>query len=175
MRILDVENFTKQFEIHQLGRKIEVLGELNFSLDEGQFLLVSGSNGAGKSTLLRCLYRTYRPTQGTALFHSRYGLVDLAQVADIDITLLRREEIGFVTQFLRPRPRVTAVESGGRAVTGVGDIVRGSDAHRRRLAGYVWPETGTMESVSHHLFRRRAAEGESGTSVDRAAPAVVPR
>ncbi len=110
MRLLEVENFTKQFEIHQLGRKIEVLSELNFSLDEGQFLLVSGSNGAGKSTLLRCLYRTYRPTLGAALFHSRHGIVDLAQVADIDIALLRREELGFVTQFLRPRPRVTAVE-----------------------------------------------------------------
>ncbi len=110
MMILNVENYTKQFEIHQLDRKIHVLSELSFMLEEGQFLLVSGSNGAGKSTLLRCLYRTYLPTSGCAFYYSKRGVVDLASMADIDIALLRREEIGFVTQFLRPRPRVTALE-----------------------------------------------------------------
>lgn len=110
MKILAVENFSKYFEIHQLGRNINVLSDMSFTLDEGQFLLVSGSNGSGKSTLLRCLYRTYRPTGGSALYHSLHGIVDLAQIADIDVALLRREEIGFVTQFLRLRPRVTALE-----------------------------------------------------------------
>ncbi len=110
MRILQVENYSKQFEIHQLERKILVLSNLSFTLVEGQFLLVTGPNGSGKSTLLRCLYRTYRPTGGHALYYSRHGVIDLAQAADIDIALLRNQEIGFVTQFLRPRPRVTALE-----------------------------------------------------------------
>jgi alpha-D-ribose 1-methylphosphonate 5-triphosphate synthase subunit PhnL len=37
-------------------------------------------------------------------------VIDLARAADVDVALLRREEIGFVTQFLRPRPRVSALE-----------------------------------------------------------------
>jgi alpha-D-ribose 1-methylphosphonate 5-triphosphate synthase subunit PhnL len=110
MPLLDVRNYSKQFHIHHLGREIPVFEDLNFRLNEGQFLLVSGPNGVGKSTLLRCLYRTYLPTGGQALYHSLYGVIDLARAADVDMLALRHEEIGFVTQFLRPRPRVSALE-----------------------------------------------------------------
>ncbi|MDY7079963.1 MAG: ATP-binding cassette domain-containing protein [Chloroflexota bacterium] len=110
MRILGVENYAKEFDIHHLGRKIKVFEELSFELCAGEFILVTGPNGVGKSTLLRCLYRSYRPTEGQARYQSLYGEIDLAYAADIDIALLRREEIGFVTQFLRPRPRVSALE-----------------------------------------------------------------
>jgi alpha-D-ribose 1-methylphosphonate 5-triphosphate synthase subunit PhnL len=110
MKVLQVENYTKQFVIHQLDREIEILANLNFALDTGAFLLITGANGVGKSTLLRCLYRTYLATNGHAYYHSLHGVIDLAHAADVDIAVLRREEIGFVTQFLRPRPRVTAVE-----------------------------------------------------------------
>ena len=138
MRLLQVENYSKQFEIHQLGRKINVLSELSFTLDEGQFLLVSGSNGSGKSTLLRCLYRTYRATSGSALYHSRYGVVDLARIADIDVAFLCREEIGFVTQFLRLRPRVTALELVAEPLLALGI----SDAQATRRASEFLDEFG---------------------------------
>ena len=108
--ILSVTALSKQFTIHHLGRAIDVFQNLSFSLAAGEFLLVSGGNGAGKSTLLRCLYRTYLPTSGQACFESTLGPIDLATAADIDITILRKHEIGFVTQFLKTRPRVTALE-----------------------------------------------------------------
>jgi len=110
MTLLDVKDYAKVFEIHHLGRRIGVFENLSFELYPGDFLLVTGPNGIGKSTLLRCLYRSYRPTAGAAHYQSHYGEIDLARAADVDITLLRREEIGFVTQFLRPRPRVSALE-----------------------------------------------------------------
>src|SRR5664279_1938313 len=110
MPILEVSGYTKKFRIHHLDREIAVFDALDFTLNAGQFLLVTGPNGIGKSTLLRCLYRSYRPTSGRAIYHSRYGQVDLARAADVDMVVLRREEIGFVTQFLRPRPRVSALE-----------------------------------------------------------------
>lgn len=108
--LLDVHNFTKQFTVHQLGRAIAAFDSLNFQLDAGEFMVVRGPNGVGKSTLLRCLYRTYLPTSGAALYESRHGVIDLARAADVDIGMLRHTEIGHVTQFLRPRPRVSAVE-----------------------------------------------------------------
>ena len=86
----------------------------------GQFLLVSGANGIGKSTLLRCLYRSYLPSGGQALYESEYGTIDLARAADVDMLVLRREEIGFVTQFLRPRPRVSALELVAEPLLGSG-------------------------------------------------------
>lgn len=110
MPVLDVQQLTKTFHIHHLGRAIPVFDELSFTLDAGQFLLVTGPNGKGKSTLLRCLYRTYLPSSGQATYASDYGPIDLANAADVDMIVLRQKEIGFVTQFLRPRPRVSAVE-----------------------------------------------------------------
>jgi alpha-D-ribose 1-methylphosphonate 5-triphosphate synthase subunit PhnL len=110
MPLLQVEALTKRFYIDHLQREIEVFSDLTFALEAGQFMLIGGANGAGKSSLLRCLFRTYIPTSGTALFDSARGMIDLAQAADVDIALLRREDLGFVTQFLRPRPRVSALE-----------------------------------------------------------------
>lgn len=110
MPLLQVTDYSKLFHIDHLGRQIPVFENLSFTLDEGQFLLVSGPNGIGKSTLLRCLYRTYLPTGGQAIYDSRYGRIDLARAADVDILMLRAGEMGFVTQFLRPRPRVSALE-----------------------------------------------------------------
>jgi alpha-D-ribose 1-methylphosphonate 5-triphosphate synthase subunit PhnL len=110
MPLLEVNGLCKDFHIDQLSRDIGVFHDLSFVLEPGQFLLITGVNGAGKSSLLRCLYRTYVPSGGHAWYESRRGRVDLAAAADVDIALLRREELGFVTQFLRPRPRVSALE-----------------------------------------------------------------
>ncbi len=110
MTILDVQRYTKQFTIHQLDRSIPVFDEISFRLDQGEFLLISGPNGVGKSTLLRCLFRSYLPTAGQAIYHSLHGPVDLARAADVDVALLRNAEFAHVTQFLRPRPRVSALE-----------------------------------------------------------------
>lgn len=110
MKVLDVQGLTKRFSIHHLNRQVHAFADLSFSLDAGEFVLVSGPNGVGKSSLLRCLYRTYLPTAGQAWFFSRNGRIDLAHAADVDMIRLRREEIGHVTQFLHPRPRVSALE-----------------------------------------------------------------
>ncbi|MEX1019183.1 MAG: ATP-binding cassette domain-containing protein [Litorilinea sp.] len=122
MTLLEVDNYAKAFTIHHLGRSVPAFAGLSFRLAAGQFLLVRGPNGVGKSTLLRCLYRSYRPTAGRARYYSRRGPIDLATAADVDMALLRREEIGFVTQFLRARPRVTALEMVAEPLlTGVGE------------------------------------------------------
>lgn len=109
MNLLDVRDFHKRFVMHQIEREIEVLTAISFAVSKGDFVLVRGPNGAGKSTLLRCLYRTYLPTGGSALYCSTAGPIDLARAADVDVAFLRRTEIGHVTQFLRPRPRVSAL------------------------------------------------------------------
>ena len=108
--MLEVQDLTKHFYLHQLEREVAAFSGLNFTLQAGEFLLVAGPNGVGKSTLLRTLYRTYLASSGCAIYHSLHGKIDLVTAADVDIVLLRQQEIGFVTQFLRPRPRVSAVE-----------------------------------------------------------------
>jgi len=118
--LLEVINLSKKFQIHHLERQIGVFENLSFTLKSGQFGLVRGPNGAGKSTLLRCLYRSYRVSSGQMLYRSQHGPVDLARAADEDISLLRRSEIGYVSQFLKPRPRVSALELVAEPLLGAG-------------------------------------------------------
>ncbi|MEC7963916.1 MAG: ATP-binding cassette domain-containing protein, partial [Pseudomonadota bacterium] len=106
--VLEVQGLTKGFTMHHLGNHLAAFDKISFVLKAGEFLLLKGQNGAGKSTLLRTLYRSYIAQAGQVIFHSNHGAIDLLRAADVDITLLRREEIGFVTQFLVARPRVSA-------------------------------------------------------------------
>lgn len=110
MTLLDVRGLSKRFAIHQLGREVTAFTGVDFTLSPGEFLLLRGPNGVGKSTLLRCLYRSYLPTAGQARYASLGGPIDLARAADVDIVHLRKHEIGHVTQFLRPRPRISALD-----------------------------------------------------------------
>ncbi|MCV6593924.1 MAG: ATP-binding cassette domain-containing protein [Silicimonas sp.] len=107
-RVLDVRGLSKGFTMHHLERHMAAFQNISFTLDAGRFLLLKGQNGAGKSSLLRTLYRSYLAGSGEILFHSAHGVIDLARAADVDVTLLRQTEIGFVTQFLTARPRVSA-------------------------------------------------------------------
>jgi len=106
--VLQVENLAKTFQMHHLGQQLYAFAGISFALHPGEFLLLRGPNGVGKSTLLRTLYRSYLPSAGHVWFHTAEGRIDLATAADVDIALLRRREIGFVTQFLIARPRVAA-------------------------------------------------------------------
>lgn len=110
--ILTVQNLHKDFTMHILGGK-QFAGCAGISLDlkEGEFLGITGPSGAGKSTILKCIYRTYLPSGGVILYRSpRWGAIDLAAATEQQILDLRREEIGYVAQFLKVMPRVAAVD-----------------------------------------------------------------
>ncbi|MEQ9123654.1 MAG: phosphonate C-P lyase system protein PhnL, partial [Alphaproteobacteria bacterium] len=69
---------------------------------------LAGPSGAGKSTLLRSLYANYLPSQGRILVRHRGETVDLVS-AEARLQLeIRRETIGYVSQFLRVIPRISA-------------------------------------------------------------------
>lgn len=106
--VLDVRGLSKGFTMHHLGKRMAAFDDISFRLRAGEFLLLKGRNGAGKSTLLRTLYRSYLPGSGEVLFHSSHGVIDLARAADVDVSFLRKTDMGFVTQFLTARPRVSA-------------------------------------------------------------------
>jgi alpha-D-ribose 1-methylphosphonate 5-triphosphate synthase subunit PhnL len=107
-QVLEIDGLKKGFSLHHLEKDIPAFEDVSFSVAAGEFVLLKGANGAGKSTLLRTLYRSYLPLAGEIRFHSSHGLIDLARAADVDVAHLRRTEIGFVTQFLTARPRVSA-------------------------------------------------------------------
>lgn len=106
--LLRVEGLSKTFRMYHLDSTLHAFEDVSFTLKRGEFLLLRGHNGAGKSTLLRTIWRSYLPISGHVHYRSSLGKIDLANAADVDIALLRRREIGFVTQFLNARPRVAA-------------------------------------------------------------------
>jgi alpha-D-ribose 1-methylphosphonate 5-triphosphate synthase subunit PhnL len=111
---LVVEGLHKVFTLHLLGsRRVVALHPVTFSVAPGEFVAIIGASGSGKSTLLKCLYRTYLASGGQAHYRTGDGqTVDLVTAADDAIVSLRghRAELGYVSQFLRPTPRVGAVD-----------------------------------------------------------------
>ncbi|MDR3715493.1 MAG: phosphonate C-P lyase system protein PhnL [Puia sp.] len=111
MNILEINNLSKVFRLHILhGKKIEALKNIQFSVQEGEIIGLTGKSGSGKSSLMKCLYRTYLASSGEILFSSRAGKIDLVRADDHAIIALRKTEITYCSQFLSVIPRVTAVD-----------------------------------------------------------------
>ncbi|WP_372619312.1 phosphonate C-P lyase system protein PhnL [Falsiroseomonas sp.] len=108
---LKAEGLAKSFTLHlQGGVTLSVLHGLDLSVEAGECVALAGASGAGKSTLMRCLYGNYGAGQGRILLRHRGATVDLA-TADARLTReVRRETLGYVSQFLRVIPRVPAIE-----------------------------------------------------------------
>ena len=108
--ILEVNSFSKDFELHALNKTITACSNISFEVSKGEFLGIIGKSGAGKSTILKSIYKTYIPTTGEIIFNSEiYGNVDLAKIGDREMINLRKKEIGYVSQFLKTLPRITAI------------------------------------------------------------------
>ena len=110
--MITVENLTKTFTLHILGdKKIEACRDVSFRVAPGDFLGLAGPSGAGKSTVLKCMYRTYLAGGGAIRYQSAaYGMVDLATLPDQTIIDIRHREMGYVSQFLKVIPRVSALD-----------------------------------------------------------------
>jgi len=111
VELLRVTGLTKVFTLHLLGgRTVTACRDIEFALRAGEILGIQGSSGAGKSTILKCIYRTYVATAGQAWYLSLDDSVDLLTAPVQTILALRRFEIGYVSQFLRVVPRVSALQ-----------------------------------------------------------------
>ncbi len=73
-----------------------ILSDLNFSLDNGSHLIISGPSGSGKSTLINLMSGLYRPTSGHVSFESN----DYSKLTDKDIDEMRAKNFGLIFQRL---------------------------------------------------------------------------
>jgi alpha-D-ribose 1-methylphosphonate 5-triphosphate synthase subunit PhnL len=111
MNILEVNNLSKVFELHILNdKKLEALKNINFTMQEGEIIGLTGKSGSGKSSLMKCIYRTYLASSGEILYNSAAGLMDLVTADDHRVIELRKNEITYCSQFLSVIPRVSAVD-----------------------------------------------------------------
>ncbi|WP_244345331.1 phosphonate C-P lyase system protein PhnL [Thermus thermophilus] len=153
--MLRTEGLEKRFYVHRLAQEVWAFRGVEFSLEAGEFLLLEGANGVGKSSLLKVLYGTYRPTGGRALLRLREGEVDLAGAGARTLLWLRREVVGYVSQFLEPRPRTTALELVMEPL-----LARGlGEGVARRRAGETLEALGLRPEL-FHLFPTSFSGGE---------------
>ncbi len=105
--MIHVENLAKNFTLHnQGGAVIPVIAGAGFEVAPGECVALTGESGAGKSTVMRILYGNYL-AQGGAV---RIGGLDITRAEPREILALRRETLGYVSQFLRVVPRVPTIE-----------------------------------------------------------------
>lgn len=86
---------------------VKALDDVNLSIEKGEFVAVTGTSGSGKSTLLHMLGGLDRPTSGSV----RVDKFDLGKLTDEDLTVFRRQRIGFVFQNYNLVPVLNAYEN----------------------------------------------------------------
>ncbi len=94
MQILKVTGLKKTYSNRLGGSKVEALRNINFSVEEGEYVAIMGESGSGKTTLLNILAALDRPTAGNILL----GDLDLTKVKEKQISAFRRDHLGFVFQ-----------------------------------------------------------------------------
>jgi len=118
---LYLSNVGKSFTMHlQGGTTIPVVSAVDFSVDAGECVVLGGPSGAGKSSILKMIYGNYRCDQGQILVTVDGDIVNVADAEPRRILQLRKDVIGYVSQFLRVIPRVPAVEVVAEPLVGQG-------------------------------------------------------
>lgn len=111
MTVLKLSDVNKTFTMHlQGGLRLPVLRSVSFAAERGQCIALTGPSGAGKSSILKLIYGNYRCDEGKILVSSGGMTVDIAAAAPRQILSVRQRALGYVTQFLRAVPRVSALD-----------------------------------------------------------------
>ncbi|WP_147127514.1 phosphonate C-P lyase system protein PhnL [Shimia ponticola] len=105
--MITLNDVSKTFTLHNQGSAvIEVISDVSFHVAPGECVALTGASGAGKSTLMRMIYGNYLTQSGSICI----GDVDIVKAEPREIIALRREVLGYVSQFLRVVPRVPTLD-----------------------------------------------------------------
>jgi alpha-D-ribose 1-methylphosphonate 5-triphosphate synthase subunit PhnL len=109
--MIEITDAEKAFTMHlQGGVKLPVVRGVNFAVNAGECVVLSGPSGAGKSSILKMIFGNYRCDGGRIGIRHDGALLDLAKAEPRDVLRVRRDTIGYVSQFLRAVPRVPTID-----------------------------------------------------------------
>lgn len=108
---LVVSEVAKSFTMHlRDGVRLPVVANVSFSVKSGECVVLGGPSGVGKSSILKMLYGNYGVDEGQILMEHDGKLVNLATAEPRTVLEVRRATLGYVSQFLRVVPRVSALD-----------------------------------------------------------------
>lgn len=136
--MIEIKNLSKTFTLHnQGGVVIPVMDAAELSVARGECVALTGASGAGKSTLMRMIYGNYLAAAGSIVMDG----VDVVAAEPREILALRREVLGYVSQFLRVVPRVPTLDVVAEPLLAVGvETEAARDQARDLLARLKIPE-----------------------------------
>lgn len=109
--LLEVADVSKSFTMHlHGGARRDVLRAISFTVSPGEVVTLGGPSGAGKSSLLKMIHGDYHCDEGAIRIRHANNVVDLASATPRRILALRRDVVGYVSQFLRVIPRISALD-----------------------------------------------------------------
>ena len=109
--MIEITNAEKTFIMHlQGGVELPVVRGVSFQVAPGESVVLAGPSGAGKSSILKMIFGNYRCDGGRIGIRHEGELIDLASAEPRQILSVRRNTIGYVSQFLRAVPRVATLD-----------------------------------------------------------------
>ena len=103
--LISLRNITKTFGSGE--NRVQVLKGVNLDIREGEFLVILGESGCGKSTMLNIIGGMDQPTSGNMIFDGK----DYATATEEELTVFRRDSVGFIFQAYNLMPTLTAEEN----------------------------------------------------------------
>ena len=105
MEILRCEHITKKYGTAET--EVTALKDVSFSVEQGEFIAITGPSGSGKSTLLHILGGVDRPDSGKVFINDQ----NILELNEDNLAIFRRRYIGLVYQFYNLVPVLTAKEN----------------------------------------------------------------
>ncbi|MCQ2489393.1 MAG: ABC transporter ATP-binding protein [Clostridia bacterium] len=94
MSYLEVSGVKKVYTTRFSTNKVEALRNVNFTVEQGEYVAIMGESGSGKTTLLNILAALDKPTAGNVILDGK----DFSTIKEADVATFRRENLGFVFQ-----------------------------------------------------------------------------
>ncbi len=94
MALLEIKNLKKIYTTRFGGTKVQALANMNFTVENGEYVAIMGESGSGKTTLLNILAALDKPTGGEVLLGGR----SIVEIKDKELSAFRRDNLGFVFQ-----------------------------------------------------------------------------
>ena len=89
-----MKNLKKIYTTRFGGNQVQALSDINFSVEEGEYVAIMGESGSGKTTLLNILAALDKPTSGTVLLNGK----NIVSINGKEIAAFRRDNLGFIFQ-----------------------------------------------------------------------------